>query len=112
MSTVNILPKKTKLAMNKLIELTQQTIDAFENETNALAMNANIELMEIMKAKRQVNDVYQKAAEEFMSRQEEFLSFNQNVVRQLTDLQRRLSDAIKLNMNILEKINQQQQQIA
>lgn len=99
-----ILPKKTKLALIKMTELTQATIEAFESETNAITMKTDVELLSIMKHKQDVNDLYQQAAVEFIARQAEFLEHSSRAMQQLTELQKQLSTTIKLNMSILEKV--------
>jgi hypothetical protein len=100
----NILPKKTKLALIKMTELTQATIEAFESETNAITMKTDVELLSIMKNKQDVNDLYQQAATEFMERQAEFMAHSSRAMQELTELQKQLSTTIKLNMSILEKV--------
>tara|TARA_B100000073_G_scaffold170451_1_gene140909 strand:- start:1402 stop:1755 length:354 start_codon:yes stop_codon:yes gene_type:complete len=102
---MRLLPKKSRLAIETMIELTQQTLDVFEAETNGLAMNAHVELLEIMRNKQEINALYQQAAREFMARQEELLSQNPRRTQELITLQKKLSEAIKLNMSILERIN-------
>ena len=104
-----ILPKKSKLAIQKMVELTEATIEAFEKESNALVLQANVELLEIMQIKQRVNNEYHLAAQEFMARQEELMASSMPAMRALTELQRKLSEAIKMNMSLLEKINQEQQ---
>jgi hypothetical protein len=99
-----LLPKKTKLALIKMTELTEATIEAFENETNAITMKTDVELLAVMKQKQDVNDLYQQAAQEFMERQAEFLAHSSRAMQQLTALQKQLSTTIKLNMSILEKV--------
>ena len=100
-----LLPKKSRIALEKMIGLTQQTLEVFEEETNGLAMNAHIELLDIMRRKQEINALYQQAAGEFMARQEELLSQDPRRTNALITLQKQLSAAIKLNMTILEKIN-------
>mgnify|MGYP003632823683 FL=1 len=64
-----ILPKKTRAAMQYMISLTQETLQAFETESNALAMQSNLDYMEATAVKQEINAQYQRAAKEFMARQ-------------------------------------------
>jgi hypothetical protein len=105
-----VLPRKTRAAMQYMISLTESTLQAFEAESNALAMQSSLDYIDATNTKQDVNAKYQCAAKEFMARQSEFLANNTASLRELTQLQQKLSTAIKLNMTLIEKANQSQEQ--
>lgn len=99
-----ILPANTAAALKALVEIMEQTIQAFDNESNALAMNNNTDFSSSSKVKREASLLYQKAAQEFMDREAEFTKHKSPLKPKLVDLTKTLSESTQVNSKLLESV--------
>ncbi len=97
-----ILPDHTEEALHAMISCTQNAINAFEEETNALALGQSISLAEQSREKKAAHKSYQAAACEFMARKDEFLEYGGQLVDKLKTLQIELKKQAQVNMQYWE----------
>lgn len=101
---MSILPDDTKTALETMISLTKEALAAYENETNAMALGSGVDFLETTQAKQSTSVTYQKAAQEFLARQEEFKSHGGPLLQELLEAQKALGACARTNMAILEPV--------
>lgn len=101
-----ILPEDTAQALSRMIEITKETIARYEDETNTLALGSDVNFLETTKGKMDAGAIYNKAAREFMDRQEEFKGHGGPMIQELISLQQKLKADAQINMNFLEKFEE------
>lgn len=101
-----LLPEDTAQALSRMIDITKAIINSYEDETNALALGNNLDFLEHTKTKMDMGDIYNNAAREFMDRQEEFKHYGGPMLQELVTLQQKLKAEAQINMNFLEKMEE------
>lgn len=100
----NQLSSNTLEAISEMIFLTKESIKAFEEETNAIALADDFSFGQLSIIKREANNKYQAAAQEFLARKEEFLKLGAPALEELKNLQSELKSLARINMNLLEPL--------
>ena len=103
-ATAKILPEDTAQAIDTMISITEKVIESYENETNAVALGNDTVFLETTKDKMDMGTLYQKAANEFMEREQEFVSLGGTALQDLINLQHKLKAEAQINMNYLEQV--------
>ncbi len=105
---VTVLPENSAQALKTMLQVTRDLIAACQEETNALAMSDNLAFIQATQNKNHKNALYQKAAEEFMSRQNEFRGKPyQADLDTLVALQANLKEEAHINMGFLEPMTKE-----
>jgi len=107
-----ILPQTTRKALEAITMISNDLVDAIEHETNMVAMNEGMSFVEASKVKTFRNGVYQKAAKEFMARQDEFKAHGGDLLEKCIDAQKRLGEVAKINFEILEPMTRKDEKQA
>ncbi|MGH1403432.1 MAG: hypothetical protein ACRBDL_04250 [Alphaproteobacteria bacterium] len=102
--STSTLSGDTEVALREMIGFTKASINAFEAETNAMALGDDFSFTQVSTQKKEANTQYQIAAREFMERKDEFVGFGGNLVEELKNLQSELKSLARINMNLLEPL--------
>lgn len=100
-----ILPEDTKSALDLMTTITRQMLELVLEEAKILKNNDLQVLGAIQKGKGHLADSYQRAADEFRARMNEFRALGDQHMEQLEALTTQLGKAIRQNQNRIEKIS-------
>ncbi len=104
MVDMNRLSNNTQEAISEMVVLTKESIKAFEEETNAIALSDDFSFGQLSIVKREANNNYQAAAREFLTRKDEFLKMGSAKLEELKNLQAELKSLARINMSLLEPL--------
>ncbi|MAF97042.1 MAG: hypothetical protein CMH26_00235 [Micavibrio sp.] len=105
--TDTILSASTEAALGQMIDITKEMILAIEAETNAIAVKSVSDLKGMSEHKQEHQKLYQKAAEEFMARLNEFTRRKNPRLKELQELNKELRASTTINLKFLDEIIEQ-----
>jgi len=101
----NILPEEPNMAVQKMIELTQECLNILEGESEKLTRNDLVQFAVNDEQKGRAFTFYEKASEEFKARIDALRGkVDPSLVTQLQQLQLKVADQAAFNNQRLEQI--------
>ena len=99
-----ILSDDPRQAVQDMITITEEMIARIDIETNAVATNDGTAFTMNEGSKEHVAEVYEKAANEFHERVDEFRTVDKTLIQKLEATQKSLGESTKSNLKLLEKL--------
>lgn len=99
-----LLSSDPRQAVEEMIKLTEELIARIEIETNAVAINDGTTFSMNEVNKEHVAELYQKGADEFRARLNEFRGVDKALLAKLEEAQSSLGQSTKNNLKMLEKV--------
>lgn len=100
----NLLSADPRQAVEEMIKITEELTARIEIESNAVAINDGTTFTMNEMNKEQVAEMYQKAANEFHQRLNEFREVDAGLIQKLEAAQQSLGQSTKNNLALLEKV--------
>ena len=104
-----ILSEEPRQAIEEMITITDELVARMEIETHALATNDGTTFTTNEENKEHVAGLYEKAAEEFHKRVNEFKKMDKGLIEQLNLAQDSLKQTTTNNLKLLEKLQKEEE---
>ena len=101
-----VLSDDPRQAVEEMITITEELVARMEIETNAVATNDGTTFTMNEGNKEHVADIYEKAANEFHARLNEFRQVDKNLIAKLDTAQQSLGQSTKNNLKLLDKLQE------
>lgn len=99
-----ILNDDPRQAVEEMIVITEELVARIEIETHAVSTNDGTTFSTNEESKEYVANVYEKAANEFHKRLDEFESVDKALIAKLETVQKSLGQTAKNNLKLLDKL--------
>lgn len=106
---IKILNADPRQAVEEMITITEEMVARIEIETNAAATNDGTTFSMNEPSKEHVAGIYEKAANEFHNRLDEFDQVDKALIQKLSAAQDSLKQTTKNNLRLLEKLESKQE---